>query len=442
MKVFRIVLVLLLIAGVGGGLASRDMADAQAQTIKIGLLYDHTGPFAAGGSLNCWRGAKMMIDLINERGGVAGKYKIVQVDGDGQSKTEVAINEAERLLNVEKVDILAGIYSSAHAVPLAEKVDKQKRFLWITTAISSKVFDGRNLQYTFRPQPTGDQFGALSVQYINEFSQEKFKKPAKDLRLAIIHEDGAYGTDVALGNELKAKELGLNVVLKEGYSISAPDLSALVTKLRSVRPDVLFHTGYNPDIALFLRQATEQGLRLRAYIGHGAGHSQIDKLKEAYGAKEIEGFHTLDPIASQLLDPKKLKPGVGDLTAEMVKRYKALYDKDVADRAIAPHVSMGFNNMWILLNDVVPRAITKYGGFGPDALAKAARDTDIPEGGTMQGYGVKFNPPGHRFAGQNLRSFPAVFEIIEGKFELVYPKTVATAAPLLPLPASSPLAVR
>src|SRR6266536_4173820 len=122
----------------------------------------------------------------------------------------------------------------------------------------SKVFDGRNLQYTFRPQPTGDQFGALSVQYINEYSQEKFKKPAKELRLAIIHEDGAYGADVALGNELRAKELGLNVVLKEGYSISAPDLSALVTKLRSVRPDVLFHTGYNPDIALFLRQAKEQ----------------------------------------------------------------------------------------------------------------------------------------------------------------------------------------
>jgi len=442
MKVFRIVLVLLLIAGVAGGLASRDLAQAQAQTIKVGLLYDHTGPFAAGGSLNCWRGAKMIIDLINERGGVAGKYKIVQVDGDAQSKTEVAINEAERLLNVEKVDILAGIFSSAQAVPLAEKVDKQKRFLWITTAISSKVFDGKNLQYTFRPQPTGDQFGALSVQYINDFSQEKFKKPAKELRLAIIHEDGAYGADVALGNELKAKELGLNVVLKEGYSISAPDLSALVTKLRSVRPDVLFHTGYNPDIALFLRQATEQGLRLRAYIGHGAGHSQFDKLKEAYGAKEIEGFHTVDPIASQLIDPKKLKPGIGDLTAEMVKRYKALYDKDVADRAIAPHVSMGFNNMWILLNDVVPRAITKYGGFGPDALAKAARDTDIPEGGTMQGYGVKFNPPGHRFAGQSLRSFPAVFEIIQGKFELVFPKTVATASPILPLPASSPLAVR
>src|SRR5438128_8563392 len=139
--------------------------------------------------------------------------------------------------------MLACIYCRTDAVPRAQKVGKEQRCHWITTAISWKVFDGRNLQYTFRPQPTGDQFGALSVQYINEYSQEKFKKPAKELRLAIIHEDGAYGADVALGNELKAKELGLNVVLKEGYSISAPDLSALVTKLRSVRPDVLFHTG-------------------------------------------------------------------------------------------------------------------------------------------------------------------------------------------------------
>src|SRR5213592_4631784 len=77
-------------------------ADAQGQTIKIGLLFDHSGPFSAAGSLNCWRGAKMLIDYVNEKGGVLGKYKIVQVDGDSQSKAEVAINEAERLLNVDK----------------------------------------------------------------------------------------------------------------------------------------------------------------------------------------------------------------------------------------------------------------------------------------------------------------------------------------------------
>jgi len=438
-RIVAVALVLIGLLALAAAVAGR--SDAQGQTIKIGLLYDHTGPFSAAGAVNSWRGAKMIIDYVNDRGGVLGKYKIVRVDGDSQSKAEAAINEAERLLNVEKVDILAGVYSSAHAVPLAEKVDKQKRFLWITTAISSKVFDGRNLQYTFRPTAMGTQFGELSVQYIADYAQDKLKKPAKDLRIAVIYEDGPYGSDVALGNETKAKELGLNVVLKEGYSANAPDLSALVTKLRAARPDVLYHTGYNPDISLFLRQAKEQGLRVRAYIGHGAGHSQLDKLKEAFG-RDVEWFHTVDPIAAQLIDAKKLKPGVGDLTAEMVKRFQAEFDRNMPVQAIAPHISMGFNNVWILLNDILPRAIQKHGGFGPEALAKAAQETDIPEGGTLQGYGVKFYPPGHRFAGQNERAYPAVFQVVEGKFVLVFPKVAATGEPVLPLPASSPFAAR
>jgi branched-chain amino acid transport system substrate-binding protein len=122
-----------------------------------------------------------------------------------------------------------------------------------------------------------------------------------------------------------------------------------------------------------------------------------------------------------------------------VKRYRAQFEKE---GPIAPHVSMGFNNMWILLNDVLPRAVNKYRHWDPDSLARAARETDLPEGATMQGYGVKFYPPGHRFAGQNERAFPVVFQVIEGKFELVYPKSVATAPPVLPLPPSSPFAAR
>ncbi len=416
-------------------------AHAQGQTIKIGTLYDHTGPFSAAGSLNCWRGAKSIIDYFNEKGGVLGKYKIVQIDGDTQSKTESAINEAERLLNVEKVDILAGIYSSAHAVPLAEKVDKQKRFLWITTAIADAVVKDRNLQYTFRPQTNSGLFGENSVRYIAHYSQDKLKKAVKDVRIAIIYEDGPYGAGVASSNEAEAKKQGMQIMLKEGYSAQAPDLSALVTKLRSARPDVIFHTGYNPDIALFLRQSKEQGLRMKIYVGHGAGHSQLAKLKEAFG-NEVEGFNTVDPPASQLIDPKKLKPGVAELTQEMLKRYK-VYEPAIPVGQVAPHVSMGFNNVWILLNDVVPRAIQKHGGLSPDALAMAARETDIPEGGTMQGYGVKFYPPGHPMAGQNMRSIAAVFQVVDGEFKHVYPSVVASLAnPPVLLPASSPFAAR
>jgi len=50
---------------------------------------------------------------------------------------------------------------------------------------------------------------------------------------------------------------------------------------------------------------------------------------------------------------------------------------------------------------------------------------------------VKFYPPGHEIAGQNARALPAVYQVIGGRFEVVYPKRVATATPVLRLPASS-----
>ena len=90
--------------------------------IKIGTIYDYTGPFAAGGSKPAAIGNKIAIDMINEKGGVEG-HKIIMIEADAQSKTDVAINEAERLLNDVKVDLLMGVYSSAHCVPMAAKVD-------------------------------------------------------------------------------------------------------------------------------------------------------------------------------------------------------------------------------------------------------------------------------------------------------------------------------
>src|SRR6201995_6113845 len=80
-------------------------AQAQAETVRIGTIYDLSGPFAAGGSVASSVGTEIAIDLVNEKGGIAGKYKVAPVNVDSQSKPDVAINEAERLMSQEKVDI-------------------------------------------------------------------------------------------------------------------------------------------------------------------------------------------------------------------------------------------------------------------------------------------------------------------------------------------------
>ena len=404
------------------------LSQAQQKEIKIGFIYDVTGPFAGGGSEPAQIGTKGAVDYFNEKGGVLG-YKINAVFVDAQSKVDVAINEMTRLIDQEKVDLVMGVYSSAQCVPMVQQIDARKKFLWINVCIATAVFKDKKLSYVFRPQAHSDQFGAWSCDYINYYAKGKFHIEPKNMRVAIIHEDGPYGVGVAAGNEAQCKKHGMNIVLKEGYSATAPDLSSLVTKLKRARPDVLLHTGYNPDITLFLRQSKEQGFKVKTIIGHGAGHSQIDKLRQTFG-EDVNYFHSIDPAAAQLLDPKTLKPEIGPLIAEMTKRYEAVKGPG----ELPPHTSMGFNNTWIFLSDVLPRAIKKYGGFDAEALRKAALETDIPVGGTLQGYGVKFFPPGHPLAGQNERAFPIVMQYVNGRARIAWPREIQTTDPVLPFP--------
>src|SRR5438034_2991029 len=277
------------------GGSSTNEALAQGKKLKIGVVYDYTGPFAGGGSELHALGAKIMIDYFIKKGGVEG-YQLEAIYADAQSKPDVAINEAIRLIEQEKVDMLLGFYSSAECVPAAARIEQLKKFMWITTCISSAVLENRNLKYVYRTQPSGRQFGLMSTDFLAQNAKSKLGKEPKDLRIAIIHEDGAYGVDVSRGNEEGAKKAGFTVVLKEGYAATAPDLASLVTKLKRGRPDVVFHTGYNPDITLFLRQAPEQGLRFSALIGHGAGYGVYDKLKESLG-RDVNYFFNVDPIS-------------------------------------------------------------------------------------------------------------------------------------------------
>jgi len=404
-------------------------AEAQEKKIKIGVVYDLTGPFAGCGSELQYTGAKIMMDYFIKQGGVEG-YKIEPVYADAQSKPDVAINEAVRLIEQEKVDMLLGFYASAECVPAAAKIEQLKKFMWITTCISSAVLNDRHLHYVFRPQVSGNLYGVAATDMIAEYAKSKFGKDPKDLRVAIVHEDGAYGVDVAKGDDAGSKKHGFQVVLNEGYSVTAPDLSALVTKLKRAKPDVIFHTGYNPDITLLLRQAREQGLKVGAIVGQGAGYSVYDKLKEGLG-DDSNYLFTIDPISIWLTNPKSLDATLPPMIDYVGKEF----DKAKPGATRSAHVGMAASNTYLFFTQVLPVAIKKYGGIDGEALRKAALDVDLPEGGTMLGFGVKFNAEDSPMAGQNVRAFPVVTQYVDGKAVVVWPKSQQQAEPVLPLPA-------
>src|ERR1044072_8342507 len=175
------------VARLMGGVGAAGAATAQKKNLKIGVVYALTGPLAGGGSELQYIGAKIVLDQFTKTG-VEG-YQIEAIYADAQSKPDVAINAAVRLVEQEKVDMLLGFYSSAQCVPVAARVEQLRKFMWITTCISSAVLEGRNLKYVFRAQPSGAQFGTMTMDFINQNAKSKLGKDPKDLRVAIIHED-------------------------------------------------------------------------------------------------------------------------------------------------------------------------------------------------------------------------------------------------------------
>src|SRR5438876_11799608 len=138
----RLACVLIASVLVVGGLLAPS-AIAQGKKIKIGVVFDYSGPLAGGGFDLHALGTKIMIDYFIKKGGVEG-YQLEALYADAQSKPDVAINEAVRLIEQEKVDMLLGFYSSAECVPAAARIEQLKQFMRITACISSAVLENRN----------------------------------------------------------------------------------------------------------------------------------------------------------------------------------------------------------------------------------------------------------------------------------------------------------
>ena len=159
------------------------------------------------------------------------------------------------------------------------QVDARKKFLWLNVCVAIRGVQGQEAHYVFRPQVHSRPVSApRPATYINEYAKAKFGTEPKNI-----------SRDHPRGRPLRRRRRGgQRGEVQEARHEHRAEGRLLGDRARSLRagdqaapraPDVLLHTGYNPDITLFLRQAKEQGLKFKALIGHGAGHSQIDKLR-------------------------------------------------------------------------------------------------------------------------------------------------------------------
>ena len=257
-----------------GLLSAAFFGPAQAQ-IKIALVIPTTGPVTQYGDM-IKEGATTAVEMANAAGGINGKQlELVAIDDACEPKQgPVAAN---RVVN-SKIGYVIGPVCSGAAIAAAPIYNNEGVVAVTPSATAPALTDGKNFHFIFRTIGRDDQQGPVAAQFIIDHIKPK--------KVAVLHDKQSYGQGIASSVRDGLKKAKVDVVLFEGINAGDSDYSAVITKLKAAGVDFVYFGGYHPEMGLLLRQAAEQGLKVRMMGPEGVGNPEIN----AIGGNAVEGM--------------------------------------------------------------------------------------------------------------------------------------------------------
>ncbi len=223
---------------------------ASAQEITIATVGPMTGQYASFGE-QMRRGAQMAIADINAAGGVMGRQLRLEI-GDDACDPRQAVAVANQMVS-RRVAFVAGHFCSGSSIPASE-VYAEERILQISPASTNPTLTDRGARFSnvFRVCGRDDQQGQVAAAYI----AENFRgKP-----IAIIHDRSQYGKGLADETKASLNRLGVTEAMYEAVAQGDRDFTALISRMKAARIEVMYFGGYHTEAGLLVRQAREQGL--------------------------------------------------------------------------------------------------------------------------------------------------------------------------------------
>jgi branched-chain amino acid transport system substrate-binding protein len=398
----------------GVGLVAPAIVQAATPT-RIGVLLPLTGPLASLGN-DVYRGFLLARDFINQEGGVFGQ-PVEFVTADVPDST-AATSQATRLITSERVKVIAGSYSSAVSFA-ASQVAERNRVIYLEEGAVADDITSRGFKNLFRMLYRASTLGEHSAKFVVEQMIPGIGLTLSSAKVALLYENSSYGSAVGerAGQQLKANNV--QIVDSTSYDFKTNDLSSIVQRYKSLQPDILILCQYSPDAILFWRQAREANLEIKGAIGNGGGHS-LPEFAEALG-DDVNGVFNLGITAE--FNAEGLQPAARDL----YRRFHAEHAKQFAGRVASAQTGLGFNGMWTLLKEILPRA----GSLDVDRIREAALALDLPAGSSILGWGTKFDPVTH----DNIRAVPFVEQWQKKEVRVISPAEFAqTRNIVMPLP--------
>jgi len=247
---------------------------AQAQ-IKLAAVIPATGPLTQYGDM-VKEGIDTAVEEINAAGGIKGQKIEVTVVDDGCEPKQAPV-AANRVVN-DKIGYVVGTVCSGGAIAAAPIYNNEGVVVITPSATSPALTEGKNYHFIFRTIGRDDQQGPFAAQFIAD--------TIKPQKVAVLHDKQSYGQGIAAAVRDTLQAANVNVALFEGINAGDSDYSAVITKLKSAGVDFVYYGGYHPELGLLLRQAAEQGLKVRMMGPEGAGNPEIN----AIGGDAVEGM--------------------------------------------------------------------------------------------------------------------------------------------------------
>ena len=328
------------------------------ETVKIGFIY--TTP----NRVNSRYGAELATNESNEEGGVRGTPIQLVAHGiptqrlisENISDSEYVAGIAEKLITEEGVTAIAGPNRSTHAVIVGE-IAQRHGIPMITTGATNPSVTAAG-DFVFMAAFTDDFQGKVMAQFAIQDLEAK-------TAAVLTHTGDVYSEGLSKTFIANFSAYGGEVVGEQFYTAGDTDFTAQLTTISEAVPDVIFSTGFIPEIPLAVRQARDEIGITATFLG---GDSWDNPALLPEGGAAVDGSFFSSPFSV------KADPGdLGQDAHQFVSAYTGMFN-EVPDGGAA----LGYDAIRLLV-----QAMRRASDLTPTAIRDQIAATDNYSGATL-----------------------------------------------------------
>ncbi|HID62287.1 MAG TPA: hypothetical protein EYP49_06045 [Anaerolineae bacterium] len=257
--------------------------------IVLGVAQALTGKYARTGEYELLA-FKLWVKKVNEAGGLLGlPVELVVYDCKSDSKEVVSLYE--KLVTVDKVDLVLAPYSSSLGLAASTVTEKYGVPMVLAGSASEPIYE-RDFKWVFGSITTAGHYTDTFFDFLETVDP-------KPKTVAVTSASTLFPVSVIKGAIANAEAHGMEVVHHEEYEKGITDLGPLLTKIKAKNPDIYINAGYLPDAVAMTRQAKEIDFNPKAmWFSVGPAMPDFAETVGVEDAEYIMGGSQWEPIVN------------------------------------------------------------------------------------------------------------------------------------------------